>query len=105
MSEPTPWLRLRIATLRELRAARVGAEEWWVEGDGVGRVAVSYPHLVGPLDSGDRVLVNTTARDLGLGTGGVDFIVARLEPESELPVGAEVGHILKLRYTPLQHAV
>jgi Protein of unknown function (DUF3866) len=100
-----PWLHLRVAVVREPRTARTGAEEWWVEGDGVGRTAVSYPHLVGRLGVGDRVLVNTTARDLALGTGGVDFVVARLEPDTELPEGSEAGHILKLRYTPLQHAV
>jgi hypothetical protein len=101
----TPWLHLRTAVTRELRAVRPGAEEWWVEGDGVGRVAVSYPRLVGRLGVEDRVLVNTMARELGLGTGGVDFVVARLEPEVEPLPRSERGHIVKLRYTPLQHAV
>jgi uncharacterized protein DUF3866 len=104
-SAAVPWLHLRIGTVRELAAARPGAEEWRVEAGGAERLAVSYPSLVGRLAPGDRVLLNTTARDLDLGSGGVDFIVARLEPETELPVSSEAGHILKLRYTPLQVAV
>lgn len=66
--------------------------------------AVSYPPLSGACTAGERVLCNTTAVDLGLGTGGEHFVVARAGTGMMLddPVP---GHIMKLRYTPLQRDV
>src|SRR5690606_26500425 len=52
---------------------------------------------------GDRVAINTTAVDLGLGTGGAHFVVHVLGRER--PGAGTKGHIMKLRYTPLQVAV
>jgi hypothetical protein len=52
---------------------------------------------------GDRVLLNTTALDLRLGTGGYAFVIAipeRLPPDSPM-----AGHVVKSRYTPLQATV
>lgn len=68
-------------------------------------LCVSYPALCGALAEGDRVLVNTTAVDLGLGSGGLHFVVAKLGWEGKATHGAGPGHIVKLRYTPLQHTV
>jgi hypothetical protein len=65
---------------------------------------VVYPTLSGRVAPGDRVLVNTTAVDLGLGTGGEHFCVARAGEGVALE-HASPGHIMKLRYTPLQHDV
>ena len=65
--------------------------------------ALAYPALTGRPRPGDRVLVNTTALDLGLGTGGYALVVAlpdRLPPDSEL-----AGHLIKARYSPLQACV
>jgi hypothetical protein len=65
--------------------------------------ALCYPELTGQPESGDRVLLNTTALDLGLGTGGYAMVVAvpdRLPADPELP-----GHLVKARYTPLQACV
>jgi hypothetical protein len=65
--------------------------------------ALCYPELTGTPVAGDRVLLNTTALDLGLGTGGYAMVVAipgRLPPDPELP-----GHLMKARYTPLQACV
>lgn len=74
-----------------------------------GRVerAVAYPELCGPLLPGTRVLLNTTSAALRLGTGGVHFIIAVLDEEGapEPFPGREAGHIMRLRYTPLQHRV
>lgn len=59
--------------------------------------------LLGRLAPGDRVALNTSARRMGLGTGGVDFVVW---VAGRLPAAAESGgHIMKLRYTPLQRPV
>ena len=52
---------------------------------------------------GDKVLLNTTAIRLGLGTGGFHYVIAILREESK--VHKKTGHIMKLRYTPLQIAV
>jgi hypothetical protein len=38
--------------------------------------ALAYPELTGLPEPGDRVLLNTTALDLGLGTGGYALVVA-----------------------------
>jgi hypothetical protein len=66
--------------------------------------ALAYPALVGDPLPGDRVLLNTTALSLGLGTGGYALVVAlpdRLPPD--VPPGP--GHLVKARYTPLQATV
>ncbi len=67
------------------------------------RRAIVLTELTGRVDVGTRVLLNTVAVELGLGTGGRDFVVAILEdaePDAPAP-----GHILKMRYTPLQTPV
>jgi len=66
--------------------------------------AVAYPALTGRVLTGDRVLCNTTAIDRDLGTGGEHFVVARAGAGESL-VTTVAGHIMKLRYTPLQHDV
>ncbi|MGE5557583.1 MAG: DUF3866 family protein [Bacillota bacterium] len=66
-------------------------------------MAVFYPSFTGSPGIGERVLLNTTAVDLRLGTGGCHFIQARErsgEASSSCP-----GHIMKLRYTPWQFPV
>jgi hypothetical protein len=44
--------------------------------------------------------------DMALGTGGYDFVMCRINPvpDSVGPAKREDGHILKLRYTPMQHS-
>ena len=59
---------------------------------------------------GQRVWVNATARCLGLGTGGFDWVIAPCSGRAAPPSVAgrldrRHGHIMKLRYTPLQLAV
>ncbi|MBO8159175.1 DUF3866 family protein [Thermosyntropha sp.] len=61
---------------------------------------IAYPALTGEVKAGDEVLVNTTAVSLNLGSGGYHYIMANLNrTEKELKPG---GHIMKLRYTPMQ---
>ena len=65
--------------------------------------ALAYEELVGTPELGDAVLLNTTALDLGLGTGGYAMVVAvpgRLPLDPEGP-----GHLVKARYTPMQTTV
>ncbi|MFY7954181.1 MAG: DUF3866 family protein [Armatimonadaceae bacterium] len=71
--------------------------------DGIRR-SVALTAIVGSVAVGDRVLLNTTATALKLGTGGFDWVMAVDSDQAEIePVGDE--HIVKLRYTPGQHAV
>jgi hypothetical protein len=67
-----PMTRLRWATVTAVEGQRPGALELGVlvDGEGGAASAVAYPQLVGPVTTGDRVLLNTTAVALGLGTGG-----------------------------------
>lgn len=99
-------LSLRIATVQDLVAEQPGMAVWRVDIDGVVAEAVAYAGMVGPLAPGGRVVVNTTAVALALGTGGQHFIVAQVDAEPDaVPLRREDGHILKLRYTPLQGRV
>lgn len=71
-----------------------------LDGDGIPSRAVSYPDLTGVVASGDDVVCNTTAVELGLGTGGwhvVHWNLSRREFRRE-----SGGHIMKLRYSSLQ---
>jgi len=64
---------------------------------------VAYPRLTGPVGLGDEVIVNAQARELGLGSGGFDVLVANLTRGLGLP--AEPGaHVMTLPYTPAQAA-
>jgi Protein of unknown function (DUF3866) len=65
--------------------------------------ALAYPRLTGAPVVGDRVLLNASALELDLGTGGYALVVAipsRLPPD---PAGP--GHVIKARYTPMQASV
>jgi hypothetical protein len=62
--------------------------------------AYALPQLTGPVAVGDRVVVNTTAVELGLGTGGWHVVHWNLARESFHAPGP--GHIIKGRYTSLQ---
>jgi hypothetical protein len=86
----------RSATVVAELSARPGLQR--VETD-LGRAYV-LTDLTGPVEVGDRVVVNTTAVELGLGTGGWHVVHWNLERDSWAEAGP--GHIMKLRYTSLQ---
>jgi hypothetical protein len=70
--------------------------------------ALAYPDLVGEPAVGDRVLLNTSAVTLGLGTGGYHLVIALLERSAAERVAHDPsgpGHLVKARYTPLQALV
>jgi len=93
----------RNGTVSGTRREWPGAIELDVAVDGTQVRALAYPALTGLPRAGDRVLLNTTALDLGLGTGGYALVVAipdRLPPDPAL-----AGHLVKARYTPLQVTV
>jgi len=63
--------------------------------------AYALVDLTGPVAVGDRVVLNTTAVELGLGTGGWHVVHWNLARDAWSRPGP--GHIVKLRYTSLQH--
>jgi Protein of unknown function (DUF3866) len=65
--------------------------------------ALAYPALTGRPEPGDQVLLNTTALEMGLGTGGYALVVAVPNRLPADPAGP--GHLVKARYTPLQATV
>ena len=82
-----------------------GAVELMIEVEGEGEFrGLAYPELVGTPVSGDRVLVNTTAVALGLGSGGFLLVIAILS-RGAAPAEAGTGHVVKARYLPLQPVV
>ncbi len=86
----------RTATVTELLEERPGLQRVNTE---LGR-AYAITQLTGTVAVGDRVVLNTTAVDLGLGTGGwhvIHWNTARDVFDEPGP-----GHIVKLRYTSLQ---
>lgn len=66
-------------------------------GDSCG--ADGFPSMLGRVEEGHRVVVNTTGIELGLGTGGRAFLLWNLDAP---PPGPGPGHIVKMRYTPWQ---
>lgn len=69
-----------------------------------GTPCVAYTRLTGAVEEGDTVLVNTQARDLGLGSGGFDILYANLTRGLSLPP-ADGAHVMALPYAPGQLAV
>jgi hypothetical protein len=99
----------RSAVVASLLAERAGLQRVEVDvdadGDGGAGEAVRarayvLTDLVGPVAPGDRVILNTTAVELGLGTGGWHVVHWNLARAAWSQPGP--GHIMKLRYTSLQ---
>lgn len=90
----------RIGRVVEIIDQSEGLDDIRVEVNGEIQRAYNYSKMVGEVNIGDEVILNTTAVELSLGTGGYHFVIANLNNrESDLTPG---GHIMKLRYTPFQ---
>jgi hypothetical protein len=96
-------MRRRIGVLLAPGDARGDCREWRVEIEGEECLALAFEWLTPDLQSGQTAVLNTTADELALGTGGMHFILGPVEPTTAVFEGRDVGHLLKLRYTPLQH--
>ena len=86
----------RTGTVTEIISERRGLQRVLVDDE----KAYVLTQLTGDVAVGDRVVMNTTAVELGLGTGGwhvVHWNLSRTELQQPGP-----GHIMKLRYTSLQ---
>jgi hypothetical protein len=86
----------RTGTVTAILAERNGLQRVEVDGE----KAYVLTQLIGPVGVGDRVVMNTTAVELGLGTGGWHVVHWNLERDSWSEAGG--GHEMKLRYTSLQ---
>ena len=97
-------IRIRRGKVLGVVEERPGAVELEVDVDGATVPATAYPDLSGPVAEGDVVLLNTTAMELGLGTGGTHFVIA---VEGVEHAGGEniPGRMMKARYTPVQTVV
>jgi hypothetical protein len=96
-------IRIRRGVALEVARPRRGVQVVTVEVEGAKARAIAYDDLTGPVTPGDRLVLNTGAVALGLGTGGAHFVVAIEGGRDVDPSGP--GHAMKLRYTPVQHAV
>jgi hypothetical protein len=85
----------------EIRSEEPDLQQLIVSIEGEPGRAWNYPQLTGRVQVGDSVYLNTTAVELGLGSGGYNFVIANL---TRPPVGRQIGpgHIMKMRYTPMQ---
>ena len=91
----------RTAEVLEVLAERPGLQRISVRlPDGSTARAYSVTALTGSCAVGDRVVLNTTAVELGLGTGGWHVVHWNLQHDELVRPGPE--HIMKLRYTSLQ---
>jgi hypothetical protein len=96
-------IRWRRGTVVSLGREWRGSLELTVDVGGTTLSALAHPELVGRPVPGDAVLLNVSAAELGLGTGGYALVVAvpdRLPPDTDAP-----GHLVKARYTPMQTIV
>lgn len=94
-------INARVGRVTRIVQESPGIQELMVDMDGGGEcAAICYPPLTGSVHVGDEVILNTTAVDLELGSGGRHFVIwaagrTRLS-------GRMHGHIMKMRYSPMQ---
>lgn len=104
-------IRLEVARVQQMRDEWPGVTRAWVtsEADGARLSALAYTAIVGELNLGDLVQVNTNALRRGLGTGGDAFVVARVPGPADRDAADAAdephGHMMKARYTPQQMLV
>jgi hypothetical protein len=90
----------RTGVVIRLLEERRGLQRVEVDLGGGPERAYALTQLTGQVAVGDRVVVNTTAVELGLGTGGWHVIHWNLARDEWRQAGP--GHVLKARYTSLQ---
>lgn len=92
----------RSGVISEILSERAGLQRVLVSfsEDAEPERAYNLTHLTGTVGCGDPVVCNTTAVELGLGTGGWHVVHWNLA-NHDLAVAGD-GHIMKIRYTSLQ---
>ena len=97
--------RWKTATVMEIEDNVPGMQYVKVkkQGDDKEEKAIHYTDECEALQEGDKVILNTTAVELSLGSGGYHYVAWKI---NELPPDVPLkGHIMKLRYTPWQGSV
>src|SRR5580700_5282431 len=102
-------LKLRRAIVIDVGPSDGPEQDLVVELDGhrseIGRrPAIADVALVGTAQTGDELIVNVQALDLGLGSGGFDIVHVNLT-RGLAGDGKPGASVMKLNYTSLQHAV
>jgi hypothetical protein len=99
----------RVGVVSEVVGTRAGLQRVLVDLGSAPERAYVLTQLIGPVAVGDRVVVNTTAVELGLGTGGWHVVHWNLARDALTDAGANAdalpGAGMKLRYTSLQVGV
>lgn len=90
--------------LKLRRATVITTDPLTVEVAGESRRAWADPGLVGECRTGDELIVNVEALDLGLGSGGFDIVHVNLT-RGLTAEGSLDEHVMKLNYSSLQHPV
>lgn len=105
------WLDGRVSRVTDRGPSLQELEVSYTDGE---YLAWNFTDFTGRAVVGDEVVVNVTARALGLGSGGYDFVGFNFtgifknqdsRPNSNAMSvfgGREYGHLIKLRYTPIQ---
>lgn len=91
------------AKVLRITNSRAGLTEVEVELKGKKATAINYDEITGEIKVRDKVILNTTAVELSLGTGNKHFVVVNLRHAKFSNL--DTGHIMKLRYSPLQMSV
>jgi len=91
--------------LKLRRGVVVAADPLTIRVGNVERRAWADRSLVGEVATGDEVIVNTEALDLGLGSGGFDVIHVNLTRGLQGGEHDRAPHVMKLNYTSLQHSI
>lgn len=100
LGEGIPEERTSVEGISKKEILKETIQEVSLDIDHPNKKALNYTKMTGYLKEGDRVLVNTTACTLNLGTGGYHYIMGNFNHEYsrlECP-----GHGMKLKYTPNQ---
>jgi hypothetical protein len=94
----------RVGVVTEVLETRAGLQRVLVDLGAAPERAYALTQLIGTVAAGDRIVVNTTAVELGLGTGGWHIVHWNLDRDiwtsTDTPTGTHTG--MKLRYTSLQ---
>jgi hypothetical protein len=93
-------METEVGVVSRVERERPGAQELTVLVGKRTEKALNYTDLLGPAAPGEQVLLNVTGVRAGLGTGGYHFVMKRSGGGDE--PAKRAGHIVKLRYTPLQ---
>ncbi len=92
-----------VGAVTRIIRTQYGVQEIGVVVSGEERLAFNQIAITGEAHPGDRVVLNATATQLELGSGGYDFVMHNASAHAVKPTLD--GHIMRLRYTPSQHSV